>query len=897
MDSERNLFSRLFKNTKVTFFCFLLLGNASLTFGQSCNCPVVCAPCSGGGLTRIELKFNQPVSQQIDGDAFDIGGVNLFSNLVTQLGIVVLIGSKQNDRFGGDKVTLKVNGVTDVVINTQCSDNVLVGNTYGSFTVIAAESQIGGPVCCNLFVDENSFPTITNCPSNVQVDVLDQTCLGAVTWLPPIASDNCQIVSFTEQNDFKPGALFPLGGTQIVYTAVDNSGLSRDCLFEVRRNDKAAPVFTSFPTDVVAFATTSCNARVSWTRPVAIDCGGVFVTAPPQNSGDRFPIGLTTVTYAAIDGSSNRAERSFTVTVVDNANPTFNITPSDITVQATDCGAVVFWVEPIADDNCPAGLSLTKDHAPGETFPIGTTTVTYLARDVSGNTSPYSFKIIVQDKTAPVISLLPNVTQPLTTACDVVVNWVAPLVTDNCKFKVTSNFRSGDRFGLGTFKVIYTAKDSAQNTSTSSFDIVVQDNSFPVFSGCSATNIEKDADPVSCKAKVSWIVPTASDNCLDGAVIAPVFKPGDEFPIGTTILTYTAKDKAGNTSSCVFNIIVSDRTGPTVTSQPSDMTANANASCKSNVNWALPTAFDNCSSPIILSSNYSPNDLFPLGTTKVTYTIKDKVNNASEAFFNITVNDITAPVFSGCPADITISSNTACRATVNWVEPTAIDNCSGSIVPTSNFKPGATFETGTAEVIYIAIDNVGNASTCKFKVTIRNESVPVISGCPQDIVIKTDETGNAVVIWDEPTAAGQCGNVPLTASRKPNTEFGIGTTKITYESAPNSAGVRARCEFNVILSYKEIEFEVSKAITPNGDPVNENWEIRGLENFSDNEVLVVDRWGNKIFQASKYDNRKVVWNGTNSSGAFVPTGTYFYSVVVSFRGKRVEKKGSVEVVK
>lgn len=180
---------------------------------------------------------------------------------------------------------------------------------------------------------------------------------------------------------------------------------------------------------------------------------------------------------------------------------------------------------------------------------------------------------------------------------------------------------------------------------------------------------------------------------------------------------------------------------------------------------------------------------------------------------------------------------------------------------------------------------------------VRNESVPVISGCPQDIIIKTDETGKAIVTWNAPTATDQCGNVPLVASVNPNTEFSIGTTKVTYESAANSSGLRARCEFNVILSFKEIEFEVGKVITPNGDPVNENWLIRGLEDFSDNQVLVVDRWGNKIYEASHYDNVKTVWNGTNSSGAVVPTGTYFYSVSVSFQGKRVEKKGSIEVVK
>jgi gliding motility-associated-like protein len=881
---------------KAILLCLLLSFTAFLSFSQSCNCPAVCAPCSGGGLTRIELKFNQPVAQPIDADAFDVGGVNLFSSTVTPLGLVVLIGSKQNDRFVSDKVTIKVNGSVDIIINTRCSDNVLVGDTYGSFTVVAAESKNGGSVCCNAFVAQNIRPTIINCPANVTQQVFDQTCFGAVSWIPPIASDNCQIVSFTEQNNYKPGDLFPIGRKQIVYTAVDNNGLSRDCIFEVRRLDKAPPVFDSFPPNIIAFATASCNAVVTWAAPVASDCGGVFITPPAQSSGDRFPIGITTVTYAATDGSSNRAERSFTITVNDNANPTFNIDPSDVTVSAVDCGAFVSWIEPTADDNCPIGLTVAQDHFPNEKFPIGTTSVTYIAKDASGNTFPYSFNVIVKDETAPVIPQMPNVEQLLTSACDVVVNWTEPLVTDNCKFKVTSNFHSGDRFELGTFKVIYTAKDSSQNSSTSTFDVIIKDNTAPIFTGCTTSTIEKDADPISCKAKVSWTVPTVTDNCLDGVTL-PVVKPGDEFSIGATTVTYIAKDKAGNTTHCEFIIIVNDKTGPTITASPSDITANANTSCQATVNWATPTAIDNCSPPITLNSNYNPSDIFPLGTTKVTYTIKDNLGNTSEAFFNVTVNDNTAPIFTGCPSDIIISSKTSCKAIVNWTEPTATDNCNGLVTPTSNFKPGDTFESGTTEVIYMAIDNAGNKSTCKFSVKVNNESVPLITGCPLDIKVKTDETGRAIVTWDEPTAADQCGNVALVASHKPNSEFGIGTTKVTYESAPNGAGVRARCEFNVILSYKEISFDVGKVITPNGDIYNKDWIINGLENFSDNEVLVVDRWGNKIYEASRYDNIKVVWNGTNSSGAVVPTGTYFYSVAVSFQGKRVEKKGSVEVVK
>lgn len=875
---------------------FILLLQAHLLSGQSCNCPSTCSPCTGGGLTRIELKFNQPVPQRIEANAFDIGGVNQFSSIVPPLGVVVLIGSKQNDRFVGDQVTVKVNGVVDAVINTMCNDNVLVGNTYGSFTVVAAESKTGGAVCCNSTVNQIIRPTITNCPPNIQTDVVDQTCFGAVTWVPPIASDNCQIVSFNEQNNYKPGDLFPLGRTQVVYTAIDNNGLSRDCIFEVRRDDKAPPEFTSFPSDIVAFATTSCNAAVTWVRPVTNDCDVVFLNPPPQSSGDRFPIGVTNLTYVATDGSSNRTQRSFKITVIDNAKPTFNVAPVDITVPATDCGAVVSWVEPIADDNCPVGLTVSKDHAPGETFPIGITQVNYVATDASGNSTLFSFKVKVEDTSAPIISSMPNITQFLTTACDVAVNWTDPVVTDNCKFKVTSNFRPGARFGLGTFKVTYTAKDSSQNVSTSSFNIVIQDNSLPVFTGCITSSIEKDAGPVSCKAKVTWSVPIASDNCLDGVTLPP-FNPGDEFSIGTTVITYIAKDKAGNTSRCELNIVVNDKAGPTISSQPPDITASANSACQANVSWIVPTATDVCSGPVTFTSNYNPNDAFPLGNSRVTYTFKDNANNTSQVFFNVLVKDNAPPTISGCPTDLVISSSASCQAIGQWTPPTVLDNCSGALVPTSNFRPGDTFPAGATEVIYRAVDNAGNAATCKFNVYVRNESIPTIVGCPQDIEVKTDETGKAIVRWDEPTATDQCGNVPLAASHRPNTEFAIGTTKVTYESSPNLAGVRARCEFNVVLSFKEVEFEVGKVLTPNGDPINDTWQIRGIENFSENEVLVVDRWGSKIFEAARYDNSKVVWNGTNSSGAIVPTGTYFYSIVVSFLGKRVEKRGSVEVVK
>ena len=60
--------------------------------------------------------------------------------------------------------------------------------------------------------------------------------------------------------------------------------------------------------------------------------------------------------------------------------------------------------------------------------------------------------------------------------------------------------------------------------------------------------------------------------------------------------------------------------------------------------------------------------------------------------------------------------------------------------------------------------------------------------------------------------------------------------------------------------------------------------------------MVIDRWGNKIFHATGYDNERTVWRGTNSNGTIVPTGTYFYTIEVKDQGKVVLKKGFIEVI-
>jgi hypothetical protein len=57
-------------------------------------------------------------------------------------------------------------------------------------------------------------------------------------------------------------------------------------------------------------------------------------------------------------------------------------------------------------------------------------------------------------------------------------------------------------------------------------------------------------------AIATWTAPTATDNCSTTS-ISSTYKSGTAFPIGTTVVTYTAADTKLNKSTCSFTVKVS----------------------------------------------------------------------------------------------------------------------------------------------------------------------------------------------------------------------------------------------------------------------------------------------------------------------------------------------------
>lgn len=86
----------------------------------------------------------------------------------------------------------------------------------------------------------------------------------------------------------------------------------------------------------------------------------------------------------------------------------------------------------------------------------------------------------------------------------------------------------------------------------------------------------------------------------------------------------------------------------------------------------------------------------------------------------------------------------------------------------------------------------------------------------------------------------------------------------------------------------------SNTITPNGDLINDTWEINGIRDYPDCEVLIFDRWGQKVFSDTGYRNS---FDGTKG-GAALPVATYYWYIELNqVKGKSAPYTGSLTIIR
>ncbi|WP_276500655.1 CBM96 family carbohydrate-binding protein [Terrimonas pollutisoli] len=186
----------------------------------------------------------------------------------------------------------------------------------------------------------------------------------------------------------------------------------------------------------------------------------------------------------------------------------------------------------------------------------------------------------------------------------------------------------------GTYGIRVKATDNAGLSSLSdSITVIVKDTTAPVID-C-PENIVVACDSSQCGAIINYTV-SATDNVttVPAIILTDGLNSGDVFPTGTTTVTHTATDFAGNSSSCSFTVTVNDTEKPLITAPANVSTYTDAGQNGATVSIGTATTSDNCA--VASVTNDAPS-FFPVGTTTVTWTVTDIHGNTNTATQTVTV--------------------------------------------------------------------------------------------------------------------------------------------------------------------------------------------------------------------------------------------------------------------
>jgi Ca2+-binding RTX toxin-like protein len=254
------------------------------------------------------------------------------------------------------------------------------------------------------------------------------------------------------------------------------------------------------------------------------------------------------------------------------------------------------------------------------TFPFGSTTVTWTVTDTSGNISQATQVVTLVD------TILPEIFAPTDIVAEA-IGLSSTMVelgeaTAHDIMGITSVTEHPSRFFvLGETTITWTAVDTSGNSASATQTVTIVDTTSPSITAPGSITIEatsSDSNIITLGNPVSSDlvdIPSISNN-------AP-----DLFPLGETIVTWTATDTSGNSASTTQTVTIVDTTSPELI-MPEDVMIGA-FSLEKQVEIGEAQANDFAGS-ILTITNDAPNS-FPLGDTVVTWNVSDEFGNSASS--------------------------------------------------------------------------------------------------------------------------------------------------------------------------------------------------------------------------------------------------------------------------
>jgi gliding motility-associated-like protein len=216
--------------------------------------------------------------------------------------------------------------------------------------------------------------------------------------------------------------------------------------------------------------------------------------------------------------------------------------------------------------------------------------------------------------------------------------------------------------------------------------------------------------------------------------------------------------------------------------------------------------------------------------------------------------------------------------TINGTQ--AVVTASTSTSMTITVPPGAT--TGT---ITVSVGGISATSSNVFTVT---PPLAIMSFTPTTGPIGTTVTISGTgfsTILDNNTVTFNGTTAIVTASTSTSITVTVppGATTGTISVTVGGIKVTSSNSFTVTTDplINSNDIIVYNAVSPNNDGKNDFFRLQNIDTISPkNEVVIYNRWGDEVFSISDYDNKTKAFVGMTNGGGKLPSGTYFYKIIL-----------------
>jgi hypothetical protein len=559
---------------------------------------------------------------------------------------------------------------------------------------------------------------------------------AAVTFAAPTVSGGCP--PYTVSCAPPSGSTFPIGTTTVTCTVTDACGNTARCTFTVTVKPIEIDTFTNTTAQVTLQKADGSTEVVNLSGPTT-----VHVKINPDGTGasDSNGNGLdqveTEMVAMSLTGNSSMGAMQVHLRpgfpTLGQIEETANTQPGRLDLPPfAASGTAQSFFDVFVDLVLPTGtlhpqgplhlesLIHHKPPAPGDEY-VNPFTQPVPLLDANGNpTGLYIVREVHTPNPVPLnIQCSTNRTVYETGPNGAVVAFGAPSVTGGCPpYTVSCAPPSGSTFPIGTTTVTCTVTDACGNRATCTFTVTV--NRRPPLVPICSSNITVTA--TSAAGAVVTYASSAVGGCPPYTVnCAP--PSGSTFPIGTTLVTCTARDSCGQMVNCGFTVTVNPLPPINLTCS-SNITVAATSATGAVVTYTS-SASGGCP-PVTINCNPPSGSTFAIGTTTVTCTASDACGQTANCSFTVTVNPPTQITLT-CSSNITVTATGTAGAVVTYTS-SASSGCP-PVVVNCNPPSGSTFPIGTTTVTCQATDACGNDSRCTFTVTVVRPPITIqVSG-------------------------------------------------------------------------------------------------------------------------------------------------------------------------